>query len=208
MNLKKIGAAVLGIIAVVFGLMKGTDALPTAEDETTAQATEQVTEQMNENEVTSQVVEFDLDNTQEAEIENDAKVEIEPTPKPTPKEVVKEQKKETVKPKPTKPKSSTDDSNPGNQRLTYEGKELILTYHAKCRMGCREISKAEVAEVIEEGKENKRKSNPNDPRCPTIALEDWTEDGQLVRVIIADCDKVAKLVTVIDLKNNYKCDCK
>lgn len=204
MNLKKIGAAVLGIIAVVFGLMKGTDALPTAEDETTAQATEQVTEQMNENEVTSQVVEFDLDNTQEAEIENDAKVEIEPTPK----EVVKEQKKETVKPKPTKPKSSTDDSNPGNQRLTYEGKELILTYHAKCRMGCREISKAEVAEVIEEGKENKRKSNPNDPRCPTIALEDWTEDGQLVRVIIADCDKVAKLVTVIDLKNNYKCDCK
>ena len=107
-----------------------------------------------------------------------------------------------------KPRQVTDDEKNGNQRLTYGGKELILTRHAKCRMDCREISKAEVREVIREGKENKRKSNPNDSRCPTIALEDWTEDGQRVRIIVADCDNVAKLVTVIDLKNNYKCTCK
>ena len=107
-----------------------------------------------------------------------------------------------------KPGQVTDDSNVGNQRLTYNGKELILTYHAKCRMNCREISKSEVREVIREGKENKRKSNPNDARCPTIALEDWTEDGQRVRIIVADCDNVAKLVTVIDLENEYQCDCK
>lgn len=107
-----------------------------------------------------------------------------------------------------KPRNVEDDSDPGNQRITYDGKDLILTKHAKCRMDCRKISNAEVKEVIEEGKENKRKSNPNDSRCPTIALEDWTEDGQLVRIIVADCGNVAKLVTVIDLKNDYQCDCK
>lgn len=107
-----------------------------------------------------------------------------------------------------KPGQVTDDTKTGNQRLTYDGKDLILTRHAKCRMDCREISKAEVREVIKEGKENKRKSNPNDSRCPTIALEDWTEDGQRVRIIVANCDNVAKLVTVIDLENEYRCDCK
>lgn len=106
------------------------------------------------------------------------------------------------------PREVTDETEPGNQRLTYDGKELILTRHAKCRMDCREISQAEVREVIKEGKENKRKSNPNDARCPTIALEDWTEDGQRVRIIVANCDNVAKLVTVIDLENEYRCDCK
>ncbi len=107
-----------------------------------------------------------------------------------------------------KPGQVTDNTDAGNQRLTYDGKDLILTRHAKCRMNCREISKAEVKEVIREGVENKRKSNPNDSRCPTIALEDWTEDGQRVRIIVADCDNVAKLVTVIDLENEYQCDCK
>lgn len=123
---------------------------------------------------------------------------------------VKSEKSEVVdfETEASKPRQITDDEDAGEERLTYNGKELIFTHHAKCRMDCREISKAEVKEVIKEGKENKRKSNPNDPRCPTIALEDWTKDGQRVRIILADCDNVAKLVTVIDLENEYRCDCK
>lgn len=177
LDFRKIGIAIVGIIAVIFGLMKGSDVLPIPETNQTEQTQEDTKED------NTQIIDFEINDndviSQEEEIE------------------------QTVQ-----PKNVTDDSQPGNQRLTYEGKDLILTKHAKCRMNCRKISKDEIMEVIDEGKENKRKSNPNDSRCPTIALEDWTEDGQLVRIIVADCDNVAKLVTVIDLKNDYDCYCK
>lgn len=170
MDFKKIGLAILALIAIVVGLMRNSDTTTTVEN----QATEQTTEQ-NSN---TQVVDFEL-NTDEKTTEKDN----------------------------LQPRNVEDDSDPGNQRITYEDKEVILTKHAKCRMDCRKISNAEVQEVIREGKENKRKSNPNDPRCPTIALEDWTKDGQLVRIIVANCDDVAKLVTVIDLNNEDNCVC-
>jgi hypothetical protein len=41
-------------------------------------------------------------------------------------------KEETGEKDHTKPRNVEDDSNPGNQRLTYGGKDLILTKHAKC----------------------------------------------------------------------------
>lgn len=199
LDFRKIGIAIVGIIAVIFGLMKGSDVFPVTETEQIQQTqTQQETSETNvEQETSTQIVDFEIDKEakpteQEVEnqVEQEAKQEVKPETKPE-----------------AKPRNTTDDSKPGNQRLTYEGKDLILTRHAKCRMKCRKISKAEVMEVIDEGKENKRKSNPNDSRCPTIALEDWTEDGQLVRIIVADCDNVAKLITVIDLKNNYDCYC-
>jgi hypothetical protein len=170
MDLKKIGVAVVALIAISVGLIRNSDTTTTAENQQTGQTNEQ-----NSN---TEVVDFKLNN-EETTVEKDNLT----------------------------PRNDEDKSNPGNQRITYEGKNVILTRHAKCRMDCRKISNAEVQEVIDEGKENKRKSNPNDPRCPTIALEDWTEDGQLVRIIVADCDDVAKLVTVIDLKNDYNCVC-
>jgi hypothetical protein len=170
MDFKKVGIAIVALIAIAFGLMRNSDTTTIVEN----QQTEQVTEQSSNTEV----VDFELNNN----------------------ETTGEKDNLT-------PRGDEDNSNPGNQRITYEGKEVILTKHAKCRMDCRKISNAEVQEVINEGKENKRKSNPNDPRCPTIALEDWTEDGQLVRIIVANCDDVAKLVTVIDLKNDYNCVC-
>lgn len=180
LDFRKIGMAIVGIIAVIFGLMKGSDVFPVPEVEN--EQAEQTTQQtISDKEENTQIVDFNVNEATEESQETEQAV---------------------------KPKNVTDDSQPGNQRLTYEGKDLILTRHAECRMDCRKISKAEVMEVIDEGKENKRKSNPNDPRCPTIALEDWTEDGQLVRIIVADCDNVAKLVTVIDLKNDYDCYCK
>ena len=182
------------------------------------QQTEQIQEPEAETETTEipstdkmTTVDLSIDEEQDAKeiaevIEKEVKAEVKPKveeKKVTPKPYTPKKKKKVT------PNSDTDNSDAGNQRLTYDGKDLILTRHAKCRMGCREISKAEVAEVIREGKINKRKSNPDDPRgCPVIALEDVTEDGQLVRIIVANCDRVAKLVTVIDLKNNYKCTCK
>lgn len=197
LDFRKIGVAIVGIIAVIFGLMKGSDVFPVPETKTeqAQQTTQQVISDTEEN---TQIVDFGIEE------EDDV---TETTQETTKTETAKKEAKEDSK-KVVQPKNVTDNTQPGNQRLTYEGKDLILTRHAKCRMNCRKISKEEVIEVIDEGKENKRKSNPNDPRCPTIALEDWTEDGQLVRIIVADCDNVAKLVTVIDLKNDYDCYCK
>ena len=86
---------------------------------------------------------------------------------------------------------------------------LIYTNHAKCRMDCRTISKAEVNDILEEGHINWRKSEPDDPRgCPTYAVEGNTDDGQEVRIVFAACDDVTKVITTIDLGNEYKCYCK
>lgn len=92
--------------------------------------------------------------------------------------------------------------------IRYKGKKLVLTKHARCRMGCREIDAYEVGEILEDGKINKRKSSPDAKPCPTYAIEGLSRDRQTVRAVIADCDNVVKVITVIDLDNEYKCYCK
>ncbi len=92
--------------------------------------------------------------------------------------------------------------------VRYNGKKLILTKHARCRMGCRQIDAFEVNEILTHGRINQRKSQPNASPCPKYAIEGESRDGQTVRAVIADCDRNVKLVTVIDLDNDYKCSCK
>ena len=85
--------------------------------------------------------------------------------------------------------------------------ELVYTKHAKCRMECREISREEVLESLEEGRWNKAKSDLKDQPCPTYVLEDHTSDGQLIRVVFAYCGDVVKVVTAIDLGQQHECSC-
>ncbi len=92
--------------------------------------------------------------------------------------------------------------------VRYKGKELILTKHARCRMDCRQIDAFEVNEVLTHGRINQRKSQPDASPCPKYAIEGKSRDGQTVRAVVADCDRNVKLVTVIDLDNDYKCSCK
>lgn len=91
--------------------------------------------------------------------------------------------------------------------VRYHGKNVIYTKHAICRMGCRHIDASEVQEILDKGAINDRKSDRNDRPCPTYALEGRTHDGQKVRIVVADCDNTAKLVTVIDLENDFQCHC-
>lgn len=95
-------------------------------------------------------------------------------------------------------------------QLKYHNKPVSLTKHAQCRMDCRHIDATEIQEMLDNGKVNTRKSgqSKDERTCPTQALEGVTHDGQTVRIIVADCDTKAKIVTVIDLKNEFKCDCK
>ncbi len=85
--------------------------------------------------------------------------------------------------------------------------ELQLTEHAKCRMDCRTISFEEVKEILLSGKVNWKKSNKKDQPCPTYALEGLTTDNQYIRIVFADCKNSTKVITAIDLDNDYNCSC-
>lgn len=84
---------------------------------------------------------------------------------------------------------------------------LVYTKHARCRMDCRHITDKEIKEILEYGEVNKAKSNPNDKPCPTFALEGNTHEGQHLRVVFAPCDRETKVVTCIDLDEEWSCHC-
>ena len=91
-----------------------------------------------------------------------------------------------------------------DRRVSY----LEYTRHSRCRMECRHITQKEVEEVVRNGEINYKKSDVNDMPCPTYALEGVTDDQQHVRIVFAQCDQKTKVVTCIDLDNEFACDCK
>ena len=115
---------------------------------------------------------------------------------------------------PPTPKNSTTSANTTTKEfveedLSYNGKPLVLTKHARCRMDCRFIEAYEINEVLQQNKINERKTKREAKPCPSIAYEGITRDGQHARVIIGACDQKSPVViTVIDLKNEYQCACK
>ena len=90
-----------------------------------------------------------------------------------------------------------------DRRMSY----LQYSNHAKCRMECRQITKEEVEETMREGKINYSKSDIRNARCPRYAVEDITKDNQRVRIVFAQCNNYTEVVTVIDLGNEWVCDC-
>jgi hypothetical protein len=85
--------------------------------------------------------------------------------------------------------------------------EIEYSKHARCRMDCRHIDESEVKELLEGGKINYSKSQLTQKPCPKYAVEGETHDGQLVRLIVGDCKNTAVIITVIDLGNDYECEC-
>jgi len=109
--------------------------------------------------------------------------------------------KEKKKPKNDKPTVNRDRGF--DRRISY----LEYTSHAKCRMECRHITQKEVEDIVKNGEINYRKSDVKDMPCPTYALEGYTGDKQHVRIVFAQCDNKTKVVTCIDLDNEFACDC-
>ena len=104
--------------------------------------------------------------------------------------------------------SSCQDKNPsGTGAGTDNIPPLIYTKHAKCRMACRHINEAEIKEILIENHINQRKSDASGKPCPTYAYEGNTTENQHLRIVIAKCDNTWKVVTCIDLSNEYECDC-
>jgi len=112
--------------------------------------------------------------------------------------------RDTVTNKDTKKQQGTIDRDRGfDRRISY----LEYSNHAKCRMQCRKISKAEVEEIMKDGKINYNKSDLQNARCPRYALEGITRDDQKVRIVFAQCNEKTEVVTVIDLDTEWSCNC-
>ncbi len=114
-----------------------------------------------------------------------------------------------------KPKVTNNDkpkdpaTNPTNRDKGFDRRTSYLEYsnHASCRMQCRNISKAEVEEMMLEGKINYNKSDLQNARCPRYAVEGVTQDDQRVRIVFAQCNDKTVVVTVIDLETDFECSC-
>jgi hypothetical protein len=85
--------------------------------------------------------------------------------------------------------------------------KLIYTKHALCRMGCRQIDKDEINEILKKGIINFNKSNQRDRPCPTFALQGRTSSGESLRVIVAQCATETKVITCYNLEEEFACDC-
>lgn len=97
---------------------------------------------------------------------------------------------------------------PPHEAKGTETRPLVYTKHARCRMQCRHIDETEIQEILTAGNINNRKSDPTDKPCPTYAYEGYSHDEQHLRIVIARCDDVEKVVTCIDLDNEFECDCR
>lgn len=86
--------------------------------------------------------------------------------------------------------------------------QLVYTRHARCRMDCRHITEAEIKEILMENHINNRKSNPEGQPCPSFAYEGYSNEHQHLRIVIGKCEtRVWKVITCIDLGNDFECDC-
>lgn len=101
-------------------------------------------------------------------------------------------------------------SNAPDPVLRYQGKEVRITKHGKCRMQCRLLDMQEIQDVLDNGRINVKKTGQNDKpgQCPTTAIEHKTRDGQNTRIIVSVCGDHCNLVTAIDLDTEHKCNCK
>ena len=84
---------------------------------------------------------------------------------------------------------------------------LIFTKHAKCRMECRDITEDEIKEILHDGNINYNKSDLNDKRGSTYALEGYSHEHQHLRIVFAPEEDKIVVVTCIDLDKEWQCDC-
>lgn len=103
------------------------------------------------------------------------------------------------------------DSSQTNQQTTAafnrNNDHLILTTHAKCRMDCRHITEEEIKEILHEGNIDYNKSNTNDERGASYALEGYTHEQQHLRVVFSPKTDGMVVVTCIDLDKEWQCNC-
>jgi hypothetical protein len=107
----------------------------------------------------------------------------------------------------TPPYTRTSPTTVNDPAVLNRHAHLEYTQHALCRMECRHITEAEVAEILVDGRINTYKSNPRDQPCPTFALEGYSDEGQHLRIVFAPCAGTTRVITCIDLDKEWTCNC-
>lgn len=103
----------------------------------------------------------------------------------------------------TKAKVSTE-----TRGLNRNPTAINYSKHAKCRMQCRQISEAEVIDILKNGNINYKKSNLKGNECTKrYAVEGVSKDNQKLRIIFAPCNTEITVVTCIDLGKDWECSC-
>lgn len=98
---------------------------------------------------------------------------------------------------------TSQQATPLNRNINH----LILTKHAKCRMECRDITEEEIKEILHDGNINYNKSDLDDERGPSYALEGYSHEHQHLRIVFAPKKEGLVVVTCIDLDKEWQCDC-
>ena len=85
---------------------------------------------------------------------------------------------------------------------------ISYSKHAKCRMNCRQISEAEVVDILRNGTINYNKSDLKGADCnKKYAVEGISKDAQKLRIIFAPCSNEVTVITCIDLGKEWECSC-
>jgi hypothetical protein len=94
----------------------------------------------------------------------------------------------------------------GDPVADMRGRPIELTRHARCRMECRHIDRGEVEHVLATGTLEPGRSR-DDGRCPSHALRGTDSEGGPLRVVFAACPTKTRVVTAIDLDDDFPCAC-
>ncbi|MEO7312248.1 MAG: DUF4258 domain-containing protein [Chitinophagaceae bacterium] len=122
--------------------------------------------------------------------------------------IVKTCKRVTSPSNTTTTKTTTGDDGYNGRGLNRNPSNINYSKHARCRMDCRHIDESEVKEILKDGKVNYAKSELDGTDCKKkYAVEGTTHDKQKVRIIFAPCASEVTVVTVIDIGEEWKCDC-
>lgn len=85
---------------------------------------------------------------------------------------------------------------------------ISYSKHAKCRMNCRQISEAEVVDILRNGTINYKKSDLKGADCnKKYAVEGTSKDAQKLRIVFAPCSNEVTVITCIDLGKEWECSC-
>lgn len=78
---------------------------------------------------------------------------------------------------------------------------------ALCQLQCKNISKAQVAEVMKKGLIHYNKSNRRRWPCPTYVVQARTENRRNLRVVFEQCDSKTVVLAADDLETKDSCHC-
>lgn len=98
---------------------------------------------------------------------------------------------------------------PGSRKLSELAyQKLELTKHGECRMKCGGITEADIKEILKTGKINYDKSDVQDTRHGTYAIEGLASNKQILGIVVADIDTISSLLEINMAIERDTCDCK